>query len=89
VGFVVDKVAIREGFLSVLNSKDRTMTQAVSRRPLTVVAQVRVCGICGGQSGNKRGFSISFKFERPYNDSGCQSAPSNRSGPGQGMWDLW
>ena len=33
------------------------MTQVVSRRPPTPVAQVRVCGICGGQSGNERGFS--------------------------------
>jgi hypothetical protein len=37
------------------------MAQVVSRRPLTAEARVRSrlspCGICGGQSGNRTGFS--------------------------------
>jgi hypothetical protein len=33
------------------------MKQAVSVRHLTAVAQLRVCGTCGGQSGKERGFS--------------------------------
>jgi len=47
------------------------MCQAVSRRPLTAVTQVKVCGICGGQSGNERGisqrtsgFPLSLPFHR-------------------------
>jgi hypothetical protein len=42
-------------------SSGRAMAQAVSRRPLTAEARVwsRVnpCGICGGQSGTRKGFS--------------------------------
>jgi hypothetical protein len=39
------------------------MAQVVSRRPLTAEARVRArvnpCGICGGQSGTRAGFSPS------------------------------
>ena len=50
-------------FSQFLSSKGRTVTQAVSQIPLTAVAQVRVCGICGGQSGNERiFFSVYFGF---------------------------
>jgi hypothetical protein len=35
----------------------RAVAQAVSRRPLTAEARVRPCGICGGQSGTRTGFS--------------------------------
>jgi hypothetical protein len=42
---------------------DRDMTHAVSRRSLTAGSQVRSpvspCGICGGQSGTRTGFSPS------------------------------
>jgi hypothetical protein len=45
------------------NMSGRAMAQAVSRRPLTAEARVRVrvnqCGICGGQSGTGTGFSPS------------------------------
>jgi hypothetical protein len=41
----------------------RAMAQVVSRRPLTaedrVRARVNPCGICGGQSGSRTGFSPS------------------------------
>jgi hypothetical protein len=44
-------------------SKGRAMAQAVSRRPHTSEARVRSrvspCGICGGQSGTRTGFSPS------------------------------
>jgi hypothetical protein len=38
----------------------RTVAQAVSRRPLTAEARVRPCGICGGQSGTRTGFSPTY-----------------------------
>jgi hypothetical protein len=42
------------------------MAQAVSRRPLTAVAQVFAWvsprGICGEQSGTGKGFSVFFGF---------------------------
>jgi len=58
-------------FLSVLSSEGRTVTLTVSRRPPTAVAQVRVCGICGGQRGKERivsqrtsGFPLPLSFHR-------------------------
>jgi hypothetical protein len=44
----------------------RAMAQAVSRRPLTAEVRIRLCGICGGQSGTGTVFfpstSVSFKM---------------------------
>jgi hypothetical protein len=43
-------------------SEGYTMAQAVSCQPLTAEAQVCAgvspCGICGGQSGTRTGFSL-------------------------------
>jgi len=58
-----------------LNNKDlegRAMAQAISRRPLTAEARVRVrvkpCGVCGGKSGTEIGFSPSSSvFSCQYN----------------------
>jgi hypothetical protein len=50
-------------FISNLYGIGRAMAQAVSRRSLTAEAWVRsrlsACGICGGQSGTRTGFSPS------------------------------
>jgi hypothetical protein len=48
------------------------MAQAISRRPLTAEARVRVrvkpCGVCGGKSGTEIGFSPSSSvFSCQYN----------------------
>jgi hypothetical protein len=46
------------------------MTQAVSRHPLTTEAWVSPRGICGGQSGNGTGFSLSSSvFPCPYHST--------------------
>jgi hypothetical protein len=46
-----------------MSTVDRAIAQAVSRRPLTAEVRVRagvsLCGICGGQSGIRKGFSPS------------------------------
>jgi hypothetical protein len=54
----------------VLRVHGCTTVQAVSRRFSTAVdrvrAQVRSCGICGGQSGTGAGFPKSFDFPYPF-----------------------
>jgi hypothetical protein len=69
------------------------MAQAVSRRSLTVEAQVRrqisQCGICGGQSGAGTGFSPSTSvFPCQFNSTGAplfvKTKKKNKSSSSQG-----
>jgi hypothetical protein len=56
-------IASRSPCLLFILKSGLAMAEAVSRRPLTAEARVRSlvgsCGICGGQSGTRTGFSAS------------------------------
>jgi hypothetical protein len=71
--------------------KHATIAQAVSRRPPTaaarVRAQVRSCGICGGQSDTGAGFLRVLRFPILIPPTSHRGGPG--SSPGQVMWDLW
>jgi hypothetical protein len=67
---------LKEQNYDIMNG--RAMAQAVSHRPLNAEARVRSlvspCGICGGQSGTRTGFSPSTSvFPYQFHSNGASS----------------